>query len=85
MHTAMKIPFMYSQKRNYLASVPISTFMCLCAIYIFPGLVRIFPAAELADQWWEYIKIAHRHMNEEIGNLDNGLLHTTAYRANLTR
>ncbi len=41
LHTVPKIQLMCSQNRNYDASVPIPTFKCLWAFYIFPGSVHI--------------------------------------------
>ncbi len=67
LYTATKNPFMYSFSGNCAASAPISTFMCLWAIYIFPRLVHVFPAAEQADRSWEYINRPQKHMNVEIG------------------
>ncbi len=41
---------MYSFSGNSEPSAPMSTFMCLRAIYIVPGSVYIFPPAEQADR-----------------------------------
>ncbi len=67
--TSTAIPFIYSFSGNSAASAPISTFMCLWAIYIFPGSVYIFPPAEQADPSWEYIIHLQTH---ECGNWDGG-------------
>ncbi len=66
-HTATAIPFIYSFSGNCAASAPIITFICLWAIYIFPGSVYIFPPEEKADPSWEYIIRSQVH---ECGNWD---------------
>jgi hypothetical protein len=53
-HTVPKIQNIYSQKWNCVASSPISTFMYLWGIYIFPWLVLSRP-------------ISFRYTNVEIG------------------
>ncbi len=67
--TATAIPFKYSFSGNSAASAPISTFICLWDIYIFPESVHIFPPAEKADPSWEYIIRPQTH---ECGNWDWG-------------
>ncbi len=63
-HCNGNTPFIYSFSGNCAASAPIYTFMCLWAIYIFPGSIHIFPPAEKAHRG--NISFAHRHMNVEI-------------------
>ncbi len=46
-YTATKIPFKYSFSGNCEALVPISTFMCLWVIYIFPWSVYIFGCSKI--------------------------------------
>jgi hypothetical protein len=55
----------HSQKRNIAVSVPISTFMCLWANYIFPRCVFLFCWRKYVDRRWEYINRSQTH---ECGN-----------------
>ncbi len=61
---AWKIRVMYSQKRNCAASVPISTFIHLWVIYIFPRTVHLQQNRQTNRG---NILIAHRNMNVRIG------------------
>ncbi len=66
----LKIRNKYSQKKNCVATVPISTFRCLWAIYIFCLYSAYISAYSAAGNMWTNpgdVKIAHWHMNVEIG------------------
>ncbi len=69
--TAKKFRFMYSQQRNCAASVPVSTFMCVCDRSIYShDRSTYFPCSRVAEPSWElYMYIAHRNMNAGIGTI----------------
>ncbi len=67
-HCKDKIPKFrnkYYHQRNIGVSVPISTFMRLWAIYIFPRLVCLFCLRKYVDRCWDYINRSQTH---ECGN-----------------
>ncbi len=68
LHCKDKIPKFrnkYSQKRNIGVSVPISTFMRLWVIYIFPWSVCLFCWRKYVDRSWDYVNRSQTH---ECGN-----------------
>ena len=62
-----KIGNKYSQNRNWMARVPIGTFIWLWAIYILSPSIRLFCCCKYVDRSWEYINLSQ---TQECGNWD---------------
>jgi hypothetical protein len=67
--TIPKIWNKYSQKRNWATSIPISTFLCLWAIYILPRSVCLFCCRKISGLILESINRLQTH---KCGNWDWG-------------
>jgi len=65
--TAKEFRFIYSQKRNCAASIPMSTFMCLWTIYMY--IPTIGPPIKHSDRSWKYINRTQKHECIEIGTV----------------
>ncbi len=63
--TVSKIWSKYSKQWNCLASFPISTFLYLWMIYIFPRSVRLCCCIAFANQLWEYINHYSRNLERD--------------------
>ncbi len=71
LHCKDKIPRILnknSQKRNYAASIPIST-SCVCERFISHDRSAYYAAGKCVDRSWEYINRSQTH---ELGNWDWG-------------
>ncbi len=71
LHCKNKIPKFrnkYSQKRNVGVSVPISTFMRLSVIYIFPQSVCLLCWRKYVDRSWDYTVYVNCSQTHECGN-----------------
>ena len=81
----------FQQFRYSCATVQISTFMCLWAIYTFPRSICLFCCRKYEDRSWEFINRSQTH---ECGNWDwgratprkkyiNGIMELSLHRASL--